>query len=244
MTATRRRTRPGRLARLDAWLVEHERDLLSSGRGVVVDLGIGGVPHTTVELADALAVLDRPPAVVGVDHDPDLVERAAAFARPGLSFAVGGFELPVGPAVLVRAMNVLRDYGPADVAPAHEAMGAALCEGGLLVEGTSGPRGEVLCAWLVRRRAGALVREGLLFSTDFSRGFAPLLFRDRLPRDLRGAVKPGTPIHAFLADWTAAVDATGARTARERFVVGARALAARRGDVRAGEDWLVWVDAG
>jgi hypothetical protein len=59
-------------------------------------------------------------------------------------------------------------------------------------------------AHLLRRRGGQVVREGLLFHTDFSHGFAPVLFRDWLPRDLRRRVRPGEPIHAFLADWTVA----------------------------------------
>lgn len=198
----------------------------------MVDLGIGGHPWTTLELADAVRSrfgLD----VVGVDHEPEVVAGAQRYVVPGVSFVEGGFVLPpeARPAVLVRAMNVLRDYGPHEVAPAHQRLGDALVEGGLLVEGTCGPLGEVLCAWLVRKVAGALVREGLLFSTDFTRGFGPLQFRDRLPRDLRGTVKPGTPLGAFLGAWVAAVDATGASTARTRFVAGAALLAAGRDDV-------------
>ena len=211
-----------------------------------MDLGIGGNPWTTLELARA--VRERfGREVVGVDHDPDVVAGALRQAEPGVTFVEGSFDLPdeARPALVIRAMNVLRDYGPADVQPAHERLGASLVDGGLLVEGSCGSRGEVLCAWLVRRIGPSLVREGLLFSTDFSRGFGPLQFRDRLPRDLRGTVKAGTPVGDLLDAWTAAVDASGARTARQRFVDGAERLAASRTDVdRRPDEWaegyLVW----
>lgn len=240
-----RRTRPGRLARLDRFVLAREGARLARGGGAIVDLGIGGNPWTTEELAVAVAPLGL--EVVGVDHDPDLVAHAQAHARPGLQFVEGGFDLPpeARPALLVRAMNVLRDYGPAEVAPAHRRLGEALVEGGLLVEGSCGASGDVLCAWLVRKVGAALVREGLLFSTDFTRGFGPLQFRDRLPRDLRGTVKAGTPIGDLFAAWTDAVDATGTRTALERFVGGAERLAAARDDIEVSPElwrsgFLVW----
>ena len=87
-----------------------------------------------------------------------------------------------------------------------------------------------------------MVREGLLFSTDFTRGFGPLQFRDRLPRDLRGAVTPDSAIGRLFADWTAAVDATAERTARGRFVAGAQRLAELRDDVEIWpeEGFVVW----
>jgi hypothetical protein len=211
----------------------------------VVDLGIGGNPWTTLELARAVERFGL--RVVGVDHDPDVVRSARTHTAANVSFVEGGFDLPAEarPAVLVRAMNVLRDYGPHEVQPAHALLGDALVDGGLLVEGSCGAAGDVLCAWLVRKAGAMLVREGLLFSTDFTRGFGPLQFRDRLPRDLRGTVKPETPIGRLFTDWTAAVAACGARTAKERFVGGAERLAEVRDDVEIAPDawtsgFLVW----
>jgi hypothetical protein len=244
-----RRTRPGRLSRLDRFVLDREGERLARGGGVIVDLGIGGNPWTTEELADAVAPLGL--AVVGVDHDPELVAHARVRARPGLGFVQGSFDLPdeARPALLVRAMNVLRDYGPAEVAPAHRRLGEALVDGGLLVEGSCGASGEVLCAWLVRKVGADLVREGLLFSTDFSRGFGPLQFRDRLPRDLRGTVRVGTPLGDLFAAWTAAVDASGTRTAGARFLAGALRLCADRDDIEPTphlwpDGFLVWRPSG
>ena len=206
------RTRPGRLAALDAWLVNMEpswQEWQGEGAevGVFVDLGLGRQPWTTLESAAALAPLAPSLRVVGVDMDEDCVRAAAAHAGPGLHFRRGGFHLPLLPeerALVVRAMNVLRQYPAAAVPAAHAALGDALLPGGLLLEGSSDRDGGVLVAHLLRQTPQGLHREALLFYTDFSRGFAPILFRDWLPRDLRHRVRPGEPIHTFFATWTAA----------------------------------------
>ncbi|MEZ4318782.1 MAG: class I SAM-dependent methyltransferase [Myxococcota bacterium] len=183
----RRKTRPGRLAQLDHLMLQLAGPLLARTDGEwadapVVDLGVGARPWTTVELAEAVA----PVPVLGLDIAPDVVERAHEHARPGLSFAVGSFDLPRS-ARLVRVMNVLRD-GWADAVPeAHARIGARVLVGGAVIEGSCGPAGEVGTAHWLRKEPTGLVREGLVLWCDGTRGSAPLQFRDRLPRDLRDA---------------------------------------------------------
>lgn len=199
--AVRPRTRSGRLAALDAWLV-HEVPELLDGRGCVVDLGYGLTPVTTEALARAVPGV----RVVGVDRH--------AGESSGVELRVGGFETceALAPVAIVRAMNVLRGYREEEVEPAREVMRRGMIDGGLLVEGSTDTGGHVLVAHL--RRGD---RRELLFHTDFTRGFSPWLFRDWLPRDLRRGVKPGTWIHAALTDWDARAKATGASDPRERF---------------------------
>src|SRR5690606_16860699 len=99
-------------------------------RAVVVDVGLGDRPDTTVELAAALPWL----RVVGVDHDPERV-RVARELAPGLDARAGGFDLPLGPdepARLVRCFNVLRGYRPEQAEPARRRLAASLLDGGLL----------------------------------------------------------------------------------------------------------------
>lgn len=218
------RTRAGRLARLDEDLVlEAAQDLVPGA--VVVDVGFGATPVTTRELAARVPQC----VVVGVDADP----RNVPPPGPGPRFVVGGFELPAfaRPAAVIRLMNVLRGYPPEEADPARATLGAALVEGGLLIEGTCGPTGDVLVAGWWRRRGEVLRCEALLFSTDFTRGFAPLLFRDRLPRDLRGLPDPA--LRGWFADWCAAYDEVRGVVgdARARFVASAEVAAARRPDV-------------
>lgn len=182
--AHRRKTRPGRLRMLDAMLLDLAPELLrpeAAEGAAVVDLGVGARPWTTEELAEAVAPLE----VVGVEIAADVVERAQEHARPGLSFVQGSFDLPVR-ARVVRVMNVLRDLRAHEVPGAHARIGAQVVEGGLVLEGSCGPEGEAGVVHVLRKREGRLHREGLLFWLDGSRGTAPMVFRDRLPRDLRG----------------------------------------------------------
>ncbi|MCB9674523.1 MAG: methylase [Alphaproteobacteria bacterium] len=191
----RRKTRPGRLAQLDALVLQLAPDLLSGESGApIVDLGVGARPWTTVELARAVA----PVPVVGVDIAEDLVARAAEHAIPGLTFAVGSFDLPVR-ARLVRVMNVCRDLWPDEVPDAHARIGRHVVDGGVVIEGSCGPDGEVGTAHWMVAHDGVLERRGLLMWLDGTRGTAPLLFRDRLPRDLLGDL--GHPVLALILAW-------------------------------------------
>src|SRR4051812_12963896 len=110
---TRGTTAPNRLRRVDRWITGTYAGLLRAADDpLVVDLGYGASPVTTVELADRLVALRPDVEVVGIEIDPERVAAALPLARPGLSFRRGGFELPVGGRrpVLVRALNVLRQY--------------------------------------------------------------------------------------------------------------------------------------
>lgn len=211
---TRGKTRPGRLRALDAWLVRRFGPLLRREDGPwadapVVDLGFGAMPWTTVELADAVQAVAPARRVVGVDIDPARVDRAREQA-PALAWHVGGFELPIRDVALVRAMNVLRQYKEPEVPAAHATLGQALLDGGVIVEGTTSKEGHVASALVLRRDGDALRREALWLATDFSQGFAPILFRDHLPRDLRRRVRPGEAVSAFFNAWTEAWQATRA----------------------------------
>lgn len=209
---TRGRTSRGRLRALDAYLCHRERGLLERrdgpwARAVFVDVGFGEHPWTTLESAAAFRELHPALTVIGVELDPARALAARAHEDAHTGFRQGGFELPLGgdePARLVRAMNLLRQGPPERVPEVHRTLGRYLLPSGLLVEGSADPSGAVLTAHLLRREDAGLRREALLFHTDFSLGFAPPLFRDWLPRDLRRRVRPGEPIHAFFSEWSAA----------------------------------------
>ena len=214
----RAKTRPGRLAALDRVLLARERTLLTRRGGpfahaVVVDVGLGAMPWTTLELASTLhAAVDPDLQVVGLDVQPDVVQRACDLARdlarsgasPGARFEVADLALPGLVARVVRVLNVLRDYAPADIPAAHARLGAMLIHGGVLLEGSCGPEGEVGVVHSMRRHGDQLVREALWLWTDGSRGSAPILFRDRLPRDLRRSVVPDHPLGRLMHEWMAA----------------------------------------
>src|SRR4051794_30548187 len=119
---TRGTTNPNRLRRVDRWLAGPQAGRLRrSGDPLVVDLGYGATGVTALELLARLRPVRADVEVIGLEIDPARVRAARPLSRPGLSFAVGGFELPLAGdrrPVLVRAFNVLRQYAEAEVAPA------------------------------------------------------------------------------------------------------------------------------
>jgi hypothetical protein len=245
---TRGRTSPERLRALDGYLVHAEDALLRRDDGAwaqaaFVDVGFGEHPWTTLESARAFRALNPGLRVIGVEQEPHRVEAASEHRDALTDFRAGGFDLPLSPGErvrLIRALNLLRGYPPERVGEVHQKLGGALLDGGLLLEGSTDARGGVGVSHLLRRRGDGVLREALLFHTDFSHGFAPILFRDWLPRDLRRRAVPGQPIHAFLADWTAAWEE--ARTGRSLAPVDAFREAiprlARRREGIATDPWL------
>jgi len=194
---TRGTTNPNRLRRVDNWIVAyHGRLLRAADDPLVVDLGFGASAVTTVELAARLARLRPGIRVVGLEIDPERVRAAEPRAAPpGLVFARGGFELAGLRPVLVRAMNVLRQYSEEEVAGAWAEMASALAPGGLLVEGTSDELGR-LGAWVVVDRGGPRT---LTLAAKLSTLDRPATLAERLPKALIHRNVPGEQVFALLS---------------------------------------------
>src|SRR5215831_7220430 len=109
---TRGTTGHNRLRRSDRWLVHSRRvraALQAAADPLVVDLGYGALPVTTLELASRLRSVRADVRVVGLEIHPERVATARALADgTDVEFALGGFELAGLHPVLVRAFNVLR----------------------------------------------------------------------------------------------------------------------------------------
>ena len=205
--ATRGTTAPNRLRRVDRWLTAVHADLLRAApEPLVVDLGYGASPVTTVELSTRLRAVRPDVQVVGLEIDPERVAAARSAEREGLRFARGGFELAGLRPVLVRALNVLRQYDEAQAAQAWELLRSGLAPGGLLVEGT--------CDELGRRAAWvALGPDGpseLVLAAHLPTLGRPGELAERLPKALIHRNVPGEPVHALLR----ALDAAWERAAR------------------------------
>ncbi len=217
-TATRGTTAPNRLRRVDRWLTGCQASRLrrAPDRPLVVDLGFGASPVTTVELAERLRRVRPDVDVVGLEIDPQRVERAARWARPGVSFARGGFELPVPDGrrpTVVRACNVLRQYDAGQVRPAWERMLRRVSDDGLLVDGTCDEAGRV-ASWVAVERGGPV---SVTVSLRLGGLDVPSVVAERLPKVLIHRNVPGEPVHRFLA----ALDAAWAHAAPYR-AYGAR----------------------
>ncbi|GLW10420.1 hypothetical protein Misp01_55480 [Microtetraspora sp. NBRC 13810] len=195
---TRGTTARNRLRRADRWLtVVHGRLLTSAPRPLVVDLGYGASHVTTVELFSRLRLVCPDVEVVGLEIDPARVAAAAPFEEPGLRFALGGFELPVArPPVLVRAFNVLRQYGEAEAWRAWDMLRSRIAPGGVIVEGTCSEVGH-RATWVGLDAEGPRT---LTLSTRFAGFERPSDLAERLPKTLIHRNVPGEPIHALLSD--------------------------------------------
>jgi hypothetical protein len=186
---------------------------------------------TTVELLARLRAVRPDVEVIGLEIDPDRVAAAAGFARPGLSFARGGFELSVPDGrrpVLVRAANVLRQYDESDVAPAWAAMAARLAPDGLIVDATCDEVGR-RATWLAVTDSPAAQPVSLTVSMRLAGIERPSDVAERLPKALIHRNVPGEPVH----DWLQALDEAWDRSAahasygvRQRFVAAVHVVRA------------------
>jgi hypothetical protein len=151
-----------------------------------VDIGYGADATTVLETFDRLRPGHPALTIVGVEIDRERVENARPFGNGGsVDFVHGGFEaaLEVGPAGVIRAMNVLRQYDERDHADAVAAMGAGLAPNGLLIEGTSSPSGRLLTANLYRHRSGSVAFDGLLMAPNPRRPWEPRDLQTVLPKN-------------------------------------------------------------
>ncbi len=247
---TRGTTGVNRLRRMDRWIAAHPA-LRTAADPLVVDLGYGASHRTPLELLERLRRVRADVRIVGIEIDPERVTAALPFAREGLAFQQGGFEVPVDarPAV-IRAANVLRQYDEAEVAAAWATMLARLQPGGMLLEGTCNEVGRV-ASWVGLRAAApaggrAAVPHGpetftIALHLDSLGGpespEGPSVVAERLPKALIHRNVPGERIHALLreldAQWaTHAPLATF--SARQRWIAAVQGLRSSGWPVRDG----------
>jgi hypothetical protein len=222
---TRGTTHPNRLRRVDRWLVAlHGARLRRAADPLVVDLGYGRHPVTTLELADRLAEARPDVDVVGVEIVRERVEAALPYARERLAFVRGGFNLPLGGRrpVVVRAMNVLRQYDEPAATEAWALLRAQLDDDGVLVEGTCDEVGR-RSVWVALDRGGPRT---LTFAARVDMLERPSDLAERLPKALTARNVPGEPVHAFLVAWDRAWARAGEIAPRQRWADAAAALAA------------------
>ena len=198
-TVTRGTTNPNRLRRVDRWLAGPQAPRLRRAADpLVVDLGYGASGITALELRDRLRRVRPDVDVVGIEIDPARVAAAEPLAGPGLSFVRGGFEVPVPGGrrpVLVRAFNVLRQYGEDEVAGAWQVMTGRLAPGGLVVEGTCDEVGR-RATWVALDGTGPV---SLTISVRLAGLEHPSDVAERLPKALIHRNVPGERVHAYLS---------------------------------------------
>ena len=237
---TRGTTNPGRLRRVDRWITQAQQSVLrTQERPLIVDLGFGASPVTTVELYRRIRAVVPDAEVTGLEIDAERVAaaslrlaalRAAGDALPGLSFAAGGFELATTRRpVLVRAFNVLRQYQEERAWAAWDRLRAGLAAGGVLVEGTCDEIGR-RAVWVTLPALPAGSGQPLItFSARLASLERPSDLAERLPKTLIHRNVPGEPVHQFLRDFDRAWDSAAPYSAfgsRQRWLAAVASLSA------------------
>jgi hypothetical protein len=230
---TRGTTNPNRLRRVDGWICAVLGPRLPDDP-LVVDLGYGARPVTTVELRSRLARVRPSVRVVGLEIDRARVADASPYGDPpGLSFALGGFELAGLRPVLVRAMNVLRQYPESDVPAAWSRMCASVAPGGYVIDGTCDELGR-LASWILLDSSGP---RSLTLSVRLATLVSPVEVAPRLPKALIHRNVPGEWVHGYLTAldeaWRAAA-ALSAFGSRQRWIETVAATKAAGWPVRDG----------
>lgn len=171
--------------------------LNSTDSPVVVDLGYGRLPVTTLEMAARLRAVRPDVRVVGLEIDPERVAAADAATGPGAvggtEFRLGGFELTGLRPVVVRAFNVLRQYPEDAVTDAWRTMQENLAPGGVVVDGTCDELGRLSC-WVLLDRAGPV---SLTLACDARAIERPSDLAERLPKVLIHQNVPGQPVYGL-----------------------------------------------
>jgi hypothetical protein len=195
---TRGTTGTNRLRRVDRWIAALPV-LRAAADPLVVDLGYGASATTSNELRTRLAAVRPDVELNGIEIDPERVRLATLAALPGVSFRLGGFEVPTDdgrrPAV-IRALNVLRQYDEAEVADAWARMTARLAPGGQLVEGTCSELGRV-ASWVTLDADGP---HTFTISLRLAGLEAPSIVAERLPKALIHRNVPGERVHKLLLE--------------------------------------------
>jgi len=150
------------------------------------------------------------------------VEAALPYARERLSFVRGGFNLPLDGRrpVVVRAMNVLRQYDETAAGEAWALLREQLDDDGVLVEGTCDEVGR-RAVWVAVDRDGPRTVTFAARVDDLDR---PGTLAERLPKALIHHNVPGERVHAFLVAWDRAWLRAGDVPARQRWADAAAAL--------------------
>ena len=222
--ATRGTTNPNRLRRVDRHLVAvHGALLRSAPLPLVVDLGYGATPITAVELHTRLVPVRADVEVVGIEIDAARVEAGRSAERPGLRFVQGGFELAGLRPLVVRALNVLRQYPLEQAMAAWQTVCAGLQADGVLLEGTCDEVGR-RAAWVT---LGAEGPRTLTLAAHLPTLERPSDLAERLPKALIHHNVPGQPVHALLRTLDEAWDRAAPYATfgpRQRWVAACSAL--------------------
>lgn len=207
---TRGKTALNRLRQVDVYIALTRSAYLTGPSPLVVDVGYGAQAWTAIEMWERWLPFNPSLRLIGVEIDPERVAAAQPYSQPGvLDFRLGGFNLTdvLGDekATLVRAYNVLRQYEEEVVTDALYKMGQGLAVGGILIEGTSTPSGNIVAFDVYEKvTTDTLAHRELVFGTNFRQLITPVHFQAILPKRLIHHMQDEGPA-AFFEAWQQAL---------------------------------------
>ncbi len=201
---TRGTTNPNRLRRVDRFIANLPQ--LKASEPIVVDLGFGATPTTSIEMLQRLSKTNSKVTVVGIEIDRERVERGYPYQTKHLLFGLGGFEVPLPKPLenkqvdVIRAMNVLRQYDESEVLASWQLMQTRLTNTGVIVEGTCDELGRI-ASWVTLSKEKA---ESFTIALKLNEVDKPSKVSERLPKILIHHNVSGEPIHRLLNELDAA----------------------------------------
>src|SRR5258708_4357254 len=207
---TRGKTALNRLRHVDIYVALALSHCLTSGTPLVVDIGFGAFPWTTLEMRERWLALNPALRVLGVEIDPERVAAALPYAQPPeIDFRLGGFNLVDllhdEQVRLIRCYNVLRQYDETAVQVALDEMAKSLEQDGYLIEGTSTPSGGKVVFDVYQKTGGELMHVALVFGANFKMPIMPGDFQAILPKRLIHHMRDQRP-KAFFEAWQNSFD--------------------------------------
>lgn len=195
---TRGTTNPNRLRRVDSWIVwKYGNKLRNLQTPIVIDLGFGASPITTLELSQRIHRIAPRTTIIGLEIDRERVAAAKPFEEQHVQFREGGFELAqIENPLIVRAFNVLRQYKEAEVKDAWSEMSRHLHPEGAIIDGTCDELGR-LATWIEISKTGP---NSLTLSVRLKDLIDPIEIAERLPKVLIHHNLPGSAIYDFFQD--------------------------------------------
>lgn len=212
---TRGKTALNRLRQVDVYIALTRSAYLTGPSPLVVDVGYGAQAWTAIEMWERWLPFNPNLRLLGLEIDPERVAAAQPYSQPGiLDFRLGGFNLTdvLGSekATIIRAYNVLRQYEEEAVTDALYKMAQGLASGGILIEGTSTPSGNIVAFDVYEKVSNdALVHRELVFGTNFRQLVTPVHFQAILPKRLIHHMQDEGPAGFFEAWQQALVLAKG-----------------------------------
>ena len=219
---TRGTTGTNRLRRIDRWIAQLPA-FRRAEHPLVVDLGYGASATTSLELHQRLSRVRPDVEVVGIEIEPERVRIANLSAKPGVTFRLSGFEVPGERPIVIRALNVLRQYDESEVQGAWDLMVGRLQPSGVLVEGTCNEVGRV-ASWVDVTAAGP---QSFTISLHLPSLERPSIVAERLPKVLIHRNIPGENVHQYLLDldrWWATHAGLGVYSPAQRWVAVAQSM--------------------